>query len=105
MCGIVYMCGFFFAVGNSDYVPLNRSQIEEFNDDIRRRCFDVTILEDVAFEDIEQFQVFLSRSSGDVRVTPDNAVVRIIDTDRESLITFAPMIFNPNYKFFALDKF
>ena len=85
---------------NSDYIPLTESLIDEFNDDNRRSCFEVSIQEDDAFEYVEQFQVILSRrSGGQVVVNPDIAIVRIIDTDRKSLITFAPIIFNLNYIF------
>ena len=85
---------------NDDYTPLSNSQIDEFNNNNKRSCFEVSILGDDAFENVEQFQVSLSRrSGGQVVVSPDLAVVRIRDTDRKSLITFAPIIFNLNYTF------
>ena len=62
----------------SDFLP-------QFNDDIRRRCFPVTIEDDEAYENDEEFRVFLVLLPGveGLTVEPSLATVQILDADRE----------------------
>ena len=62
----------------NDFLP-------QFNDDFRRRCFTVTIRDDEAYEDDEEFRVFLVLPPGveGVTVEPSLATVQILDNDRK----------------------
>ena len=66
----------------SDFGPFN-DNLPTFDQNNRRRCFDVPILEDNAYENTEQFQVSIA-SVDDVTVMPIAATIRIIDMDGES---------------------
>ena len=56
-----------------------------FDNNNRRRCFNVPILEDVAYENDEEFRadIVLSPSISGVMVDPESATIKIIDLDRE----------------------
>ena len=72
-----------FSAGGSDYTDFN-SVLPEFNSANRRRCFTITILEDIALEDDEQFRALIALSSGTgVTVEPSEATVVITDIDRK----------------------
>jgi hypothetical protein len=69
------------ATQNVDFGEFNTT-LPQFDDSNRRRCFTVTILEDQAYENDEEFQVSLSLASGSgVTIVPSLAVVQILDPD------------------------
>ena len=73
----------FYLVGGSDFQDFN-SLLPPFDNDNRRRCFDVTILEDEALENNEMFRALLALASDSgVTVNPAEATVTITDVDRK----------------------
>ena len=70
-------------LGLEDYEQL--SILSVFTDDHRRRCFNVTIIDDNVSEQIENFHVQLvadsPSSSLSVNLLPDSATVYIVDDD------------------------
>ena len=72
----------FYLVGGSDYQDFNILLPFFAND--RKKCFDVTILEDEALENNEMFRALLALASGSgVTVNPAEATVAITDVDRK----------------------
>ena len=68
----------------SDFGPFN-ANLPTFDQNNRRRCFNVQILEDNAYENTEEFEVTIaSLGVDDVTVMPIAATIRIIDMDGES---------------------
>ena len=66
-----------------DFTVFNQP-LPQFDDSNRRRCFSIGILEDVVYEDSENFQVSLSQESGsEVTINPMIATITILDLDRE----------------------
>ena len=59
-----------------------------FNTDNRRQCFHASIVNDVAAENAETFTVTITNAvpSASVNVTPDVAMITILDRDREWLL-------------------
>lgn len=73
-------------VGLEDYELLSSSSVQlSFTDDHRRRCFNVTIIDDNVSEQIENFHVQLladsPSSSLSVDLLPNNSTVYIVDDD------------------------
>ena len=68
----------------SDFTAFN-GLLPVFGNNNRRRCFNVPILEDIAYENDETFRtdIVLSPSISGVTVDPESATIRIIDPDRE----------------------
>ena len=59
-----------------------------FNDGTRRRCFNVTIIDDVVSEQIESFGVQLEVDSLSVDLVPRIATVHIVDDDCKPMDMF-----------------
>ena len=72
--------------GASDFIALE-TVLGEFNDAVRRNCFEVDISEDNIFEDAETFTVILAMPFGQdiaqLRIDPELATVEITDNDRK----------------------
>ena len=77
-------------VGGEDYEELTSSNLSiqlNFNDDYRRRCFNVTVINDDVSEQIESFYVYLElgsepfESTSSVDLMPDIATINILDDD------------------------
>ena len=65
-----------------DYTSIN-SLLLVFDEDTTRTCFNIVILEDDAFENLETFRVYLSFSSdGEFLPGATEATVTIVDSDR-----------------------
>ena len=71
-----------FTAQGEDFEEFNEF-LPQFDDDNRRRCFFITILEDEAYEDDEVFRVFLvvPPSVDGVTAEPSLATVQIRDPD------------------------
>ena len=72
----------------NDYTPLtNDESLSEFNNDYRSHCFVITITNDNFYENSEDFFVELSiipgLSAACVSIQPNEATVRIVDSDSE----------------------
>ena len=79
-------CFLYLAVGGSDYTDFS-NVLPVFDNNNRRRCFNINILEDNLLEDNEMFRAFLTLVSGsDVTVDPAEATVTITDVDRKCII-------------------
>ena len=70
-----------------DYSPL--SVMLSFNQDTSVQCVDISLTNDDTLENVEQFVVLLESEDGvPVILSPERAVVMIIDDDGESFICF-----------------
>lgn len=74
------------SVGGQDYREQNMNL--NFNDGTRRRCFNVTIIDDVVSEQIESFGVQLEVDSLSVDLVPRIATVHIVDDDCKPMYMF-----------------
>jgi len=72
--------------------PTNDDSLFEFNNDNRSHCFIITITNDNIYENNEDFFVELSLTPGSseasVSIQPDEATVRIVDSDSEYTYIF-----------------
>ena len=81
-------CFLYLAVGGSDYTDV-RTLLPVFDDNNRRRCFTIVILEDNVPEDNEMFQTLLTLVNGsDVTVDPAEATVTITDVDSKCITIY-----------------
>ena len=61
------------------------NEIGPFNDTLRHYCFNITIVDDLVFENTEDFMVLLDRDANTtgVSVYPNTTHITIIDNDSE----------------------
>ena len=82
----------YYFLGPDDYIEIltSNNPLMPFTSDpsTHRQCFNVTIIEDGALEDIEIFSLNLTLvgSTVPVVVDPDTSVVEIIDRDRKHFL-------------------
>ncbi len=83
------------ALGPSDYehLDINTLLLEYFSEDIRRQCFNLTIIDDRIFEERETLvlSVYLDpfeQSPPALEISPNATLVEIIDNDRKYMRVF-----------------
>ena len=67
-----------------DYDKLVDNEVGPFNDTSRRHCFSISIIDDLDFENTENFMVRLDRDPGTNRVSVDPNTIHITITDNDS---------------------